>query len=113
MKPDRFTIPHAAVFLAAFALGIAVDNAIYLLARYRLELKLTGQNLALSVDRAVREVSVGIIYTSVVLFCGYHLRRFAVRRHPRTGYAHLHHPAGGHVHEFAGAARHAALLTNA
>ncbi len=33
MKPDRFTIPHAAVFLAAFALGIAVDNAIYLLAR--------------------------------------------------------------------------------
>lgn len=64
-------IKPSTILVFGIALGIAVDNAIYLLARYRLELKLTGQDLALSVDRAVREVSVGIIYTSVVLFFGF------------------------------------------
>jgi hypothetical protein len=57
-------IKPSTILVFGIALGIAVDNAIYLLARYRLELKLTGQDLARCVDRAVREVSVGIIYTS-------------------------------------------------
>lgn len=64
-------IKPSTILVFGIALGIAVDNAIYLLARYRLELKLSGQDLARSVDKAVREVSVGIIYTSVVLFCGF------------------------------------------
>ena len=64
-------IKPSTILVFGIALGIAVDNAIYLLARYRLELKLSGQDLARSVDRAVREVSVGIIYTSVVLFFGF------------------------------------------
>ena len=64
-------IKPSTILVFGIALGIAVDNAIYLLARYRLELKLTGQDLVRSVDRAVREVSVGIIYTSVVLFFGF------------------------------------------
>ncbi|HEX2617758.1 MAG TPA: MMPL family transporter, partial [Flavobacteriales bacterium] len=64
-------IKPSTILVFGIALGIAVDNAIYLLARYRLELKLSGQDLARSVDKAVREVSVGIIYTSVVLFFGF------------------------------------------
>ncbi|MEO8068486.1 MAG: MMPL family transporter [Flavobacteriales bacterium] len=64
-------IKPSTILVFGIALGIAVDNAIYLLARYRLELKLTGQDLARSVDKAVREVGVGIIYTSVVLFFGF------------------------------------------
>jgi predicted RND superfamily exporter protein len=58
-------------------LGIAVDNAIFFLARYRLEVKLSGGDLARSVDRAVREVSVGIIYTSVVLVAGFSMFAFS------------------------------------
>ena len=64
-------IKPSTILVFSIALGIAVDNAIYLLARYRLELKLTDHDLERSVDRATREVSVGIIYTSVVLFCGF------------------------------------------
>jgi len=64
-------IKPSTILVFGIALGIAVDNAIYLLARYRRELKLTGQDPARSVDRAVREVSLGIIYTSVVLFFGF------------------------------------------
>ena len=64
-------IKPSTILVFGIALGIAVDNAIYLLARYRLELKLSGQDLVQSVDKAVREVSVGIIYTSVVLFFGF------------------------------------------
>lgn len=72
-------IKPSTMLVFGIALGIAVDNAIHFLARYRLELKLSGHDLAKSVDRAMREVSVGIIYTSVVLlagFCMFALSRF-------------------------------------
>jgi len=72
-------IKPSTMLVFGIALGIAVDNAIHFLARYRLELKLTGHDLKASVDRATREVSVGIIYTSVVLlagFCMFALSRF-------------------------------------
>ncbi|HEY0976101.1 MAG TPA: MMPL family transporter [Flavobacteriales bacterium] len=70
-------IKPSTMLVFGIALGIAVDNAIHLLARYRIELKLTGGDLKLSVDRAVREVSVGIIYTSVVLLAGFALFGFS------------------------------------
>lgn len=63
-------IKPSTMLVFGIALGIAVDNAIFFLARYRLMVKLTG-NLTASVDNAVREVSVGIIYTSVVLVLGF------------------------------------------
>lgn len=64
-------IKPSTILVFSIALGIAVDNAIYLLARYRLELKLSGHDIHRSIDRATREVSVGIIYTSMVLFFGF------------------------------------------
>jgi multidrug efflux pump subunit AcrB len=70
-------IKPSTMLVFGIALGIAVDNAIHFLARYRLELKLTGGDLPSSVDRAVREVSVGIIYTSVVLLAGFCLFAFS------------------------------------
>lgn len=75
----KIPIKPSTMLVFGIALGIAVDNAIHFLARYRLELKLTGHDLKASVDRATREVSVGIIYTSVVLlagFCMFALSRF-------------------------------------
>ncbi len=71
-------IKPSTMLVFGIALGIAVDNAIHFLARYRLELKLTGHDLKASVDRATREVSVGIIYTSVVLLAGFSM--FALSR---------------------------------
>lgn len=70
-------IKPSTMLVFGIALGIAVDNAIFFLARYRLELKLTGGDLARSVDNAVREVSVGIIYTSVVLVAGFSMFAFS------------------------------------
>ncbi|HRH37526.1 MAG TPA: MMPL family transporter [Flavobacteriales bacterium] len=70
-------IKPSTMLVFGIALGIAVDNAIHFLARYRLELKLTGGDLQKSVDLATREVSVGIIYTSVVLLAGFALFAFS------------------------------------
>ncbi|HRF79935.1 MAG TPA: MMPL family transporter, partial [Flavobacteriales bacterium] len=70
-------IKPSTMLVFGIALGIAVDNAIHFLARYRLELKLTGGDLHKSVDLATREVSVGIIYTSVVLLAGFSLFGFS------------------------------------
>jgi len=70
-------IKPSTMLVFGIALGIAVDNAIFFLARYRLEVKLTGGDLNQSVDHAVREVSVGIIYTSVVLVAGFCMFAFS------------------------------------
>lgn len=70
-------IKPSTMLVFGIALGIAVDNAIHFLARYRLELKLTGHDLQRSVDLATREVSVGIIYTSVVLLAGFFMFGFS------------------------------------
>jgi predicted RND superfamily exporter protein len=70
-------IKPSTMLVFGIALGIAVDNAIHFLARYRLELKLTGHDLKKSVDLATREVSVGIIYTSVVLLAGFSMFAFS------------------------------------
>ncbi|MFZ1665428.1 MAG: MMPL family transporter, partial [Flavobacteriales bacterium] len=70
-------IKPSTMLVFGIALGIAVDNAIHFLARYRLEVKLTGGDLAKAVDNAVREVSVGIIYTSIILFAGFSMFAFS------------------------------------
>ncbi len=70
-------IKPSTMLVFGIALGIAVDNAIHFLARYRLELKLSNNDRAFAVDRATREVSVGIIYTSAVLLAGFGLFAFS------------------------------------
>lgn len=73
----HISIKPSTMLVFGIALGIAVDNAIHFLARYRLEVKLTGGDLAKAVDNAVREVSVGIIYTSIILFAGFSMFAFS------------------------------------
>ena len=70
-------IKPSTILVFGIALGIAVDNAIHFLARFRLELKLTNNDIKRSVDLATREVSVGIIYTSAVLFFGFIIFAFS------------------------------------
>ncbi|MCB9166752.1 MAG: MMPL family transporter [Flavobacteriales bacterium] len=64
-------IKPSTILVFSIAFGIAVDNAIHFLSKYRLELRLTGHDLRRSVELALRETSIGVIYTAVVLFCGF------------------------------------------
>jgi len=55
----------------SMALGISVDDTIHFLVKYRQELEATGWSIRRSVMKALREVGVSMIYTSVVLFFGF------------------------------------------
>lgn len=60
----------------SIALGISVDDAIHFLAKYRQELK-TGSTIQLSALKSIRESGVSMIYTSIVLFCGFLMFTFS------------------------------------
>lgn len=59
------------VLIFSVAFGIAVDFTIHFLAKYRHELKLTNYDMRKSVSSAMKETGVSMVYTSVVLFCGF------------------------------------------
>ena len=63
------------VFSIAF--GIAVDDTIHYLAKYRLELKNKQWDLRQCVILAIREAGLGMFYTSIVLFCGFSMFSFS------------------------------------
>lgn len=65
------SIKPSTILVFSIALGISVDDTIHFLAKYRQELELTGWSIRRSVMKALREVGVSMIYTSVVLFCGF------------------------------------------
>lgn len=59
------------VIVFSIAFGIAVDNSIHFLSKYRQELRRTAHNVKESVIYAIRETGISMIYTSVVLFFGF------------------------------------------
>lgn len=65
------TIKPSTILVFSIALGISVDDTIHFLAKYRQELEVTGWSIRRSVMKALREVGVSMIYTSVVLFFGF------------------------------------------
>jgi uncharacterized protein len=70
-------IKPSTILVFSIAFGISVDDAIHYLAKYRQELKLTGHNIRASVFQAIREAGVSMMYTSIVLFCGFSLFVFS------------------------------------
>lgn len=70
-------IKPSTILVFSIAFGISVDDAIHYLAKYRQELKLTGHNIRASVLQAIREAGVSMMYTSIVLFCGFSLFVFS------------------------------------
>ncbi len=60
---------NALVFSIAF--GIAIDDSIHFLARYRQELFLRNYAITEAVSVSLRETGTGMIYTSVILFFGF------------------------------------------
>jgi predicted RND superfamily exporter protein len=65
-------LDFATVMVAGIALGIAVDDTVHYLHRYRLELAATGDPRT-AVERALASVGRAMITTSVVLFAGFSL----------------------------------------
>lgn len=68
-----FNIPlkPSTILVFSIAFGISVDDTIHYLAKYRQELKLNAWNIGVSAKQALKETSVSMMYTSVVLFFGF------------------------------------------
>jgi hypothetical protein len=64
-------VKPSTLIVFSVALGISIDNAILFLAKYRQELKLNGGDIKLSVTDALNETGISMIYTSIVLVCGF------------------------------------------
>jgi len=64
-------IKPSTVLVFSIAFGISVDNAIHFLAKYRLDLQITGGDIQKSTIMALRETGVSIIYTASILFFGF------------------------------------------
>jgi uncharacterized protein len=64
-------IKPSTILIFSIALGISVDNAIHFLSRYRLQLKHNNWDIKNSAVLALRETGFSMIYSSVVLFCGF------------------------------------------
>jgi hypothetical protein len=60
---------NALVFSIAF--GIAIDDSIHFLARYRQELFIRNYDVKEAVSVSLRETGTGMIYTSIILFFGF------------------------------------------
>ncbi len=65
------------ILVFSIAFGIAVDDTIHFLAKYRQELKISKGDIYNSVLNALRETGVSMFYTSVVLFCGFGIFMFS------------------------------------
>ena len=64
-------IKPSTILVFCIAFGISVDDTIHFLAKYRQELITRKWNIKGSVIAALKETGVSMIYTSIVLFCGF------------------------------------------
>lgn len=64
-------IKPSTILVFSIAFGISVDDAIHFLAKYRQELKWTGNDIGRSVRLALKETGVSMVYTSIILFFGF------------------------------------------
>lgn len=64
-------IKPSTVLVFSIAFGNVTDDCIHFLARYRQELKHTNWDIGKSVLLTIRETNPSMIYTSIILFCGF------------------------------------------
>lgn len=65
------TVKPSTILVFGIAFGIAIDNTIHYLAKYRYELRKNGWNVAEAVNEALKDAWLSIFYTSVILFFGF------------------------------------------
>lgn len=59
------------ILVFSISLGIAVDDAIHFLAKYKQELKANNGDIRKSVYNALNETGISMLYTSIILFFGF------------------------------------------
>ena len=64
-------IKPSTILVFSIAFGISVDDTIHFLAKYRQELSRLNWDIKKAVILAVEETGVSMMYTSIVLFCGF------------------------------------------
>lgn len=75
----HFGVPlkPSTILVYSIAFGIAVDDTIHFLTKFRHELKAGGKRVDQMLSTTVREMSMSMIYTSVVLFFGFIIFTFS------------------------------------
>lgn len=68
-----FNIPlkPSTALIFGISFGISIDSTIHFLSKYKQQQKIYKDNALLSVIGSIRETGISMIYTSVVLFCGF------------------------------------------
>lgn len=59
------------ILIFSIAFGISSDGTIYFLTKYRQELRKFGANAATAISATIFDTGLSMIYTSVILFCGF------------------------------------------
>ncbi|HSH64860.1 MAG TPA: MMPL family transporter, partial [Bacteroidia bacterium] len=59
------------ILVFSIAFGIASDGTLYFLTKYRQELKISNGNISRAVSLTIKETGVSMIYTAIILFCGF------------------------------------------
>jgi predicted RND superfamily exporter protein len=74
-----FDIPlkPSTALIFGIAFGISIDSTIHYLSKFKQELKLNNNQVLISVVRSLEEEGVSMIYTSIVLFCGFVIFAFS------------------------------------
>jgi len=64
-------LKSSTILVFNIAFGISVDNAIHLFTKFRQAIEHHKGDIAKSVDEALRETGVSIIYSAIILLCGF------------------------------------------
>jgi predicted RND superfamily exporter protein len=64
-------IKPSTILVFSIAFGIASDGTLYFLTKYRQELKIADGNISKAVSLTIRETGLSMIYTAIILFCGF------------------------------------------
>lgn len=59
------------ILIFSIAFGISSDGTIYLLSKYRQELKKNKRSATEAISAAIKDTGLSMIYTSIILFCGF------------------------------------------
>lgn len=73
----KVDLKPSTLLVFGIALGITVDNAILFLAKYRQEMRTRKWDIKYTIIKSLRETGLGIIYTSIAIFCGFSMFYFS------------------------------------
>ncbi len=74
-----FNIPlkPSTALIFSISFGISIDSTIHYLSKYKQDLRIYHGNVLQAVKSSLQEASVSMIYTSIVLFCGFIIFAFS------------------------------------